>query len=43
LMENIENGIWGLERLPFDVQQMDILKNSGYIPEDAEIKDEDGE
>lgn len=43
LLKNIENGIYGLDRLPFTKQQMDILKNSGYIPEDAEIKSGDDE
>lgn len=38
LLGNIENGIYGLDKLPFSRQQMDILKNSGYIPEDAEIE-----
>ncbi len=38
LIKNIENGIYGLDKLPFSRQQMDILKKSGYIPEDAEIK-----
>lgn len=37
LLENIENGIYGLEKLPFSTQQMDTLKKSGYIPENAEI------
>ena len=41
LIKNIENGIYGLDRLPFTKQQMDILRNSGYIPEDAEIKNGD--
>lgn len=31
LLDNIEKGILGLEKLPFDVQQIDILKKSGYI------------
>ena len=31
LFENIKNGILGLEKLPFNVQQINILKNSGYI------------
>ena len=31
LLRNIENGILGLNKLPFDVQQISILKNSGYI------------
>ena len=37
LIKNIENGIYGLDKLPFSRQQMDILKKSGYIPENAEI------
>lgn len=43
LLENIENGIYGLEKLPFSKQQMDILKKSGYLPADAEIKNGDDE
>lgn len=41
LIKNIENGIYGLDRLPFTKQQMDILRNSGYIPENAETLDEE--
>lgn len=41
LIKNIENGIYGLEKLPFSKQQMDILKNSGYIQEDVEIENGD--
>lgn len=37
LLGNIENGIYGLDKLPFSKQQMDILKKSGYISQDAEI------
>lgn len=37
LIKNIENGIYGLDKLPFSKQQMDILKKSGCISEDAEI------
>lgn len=37
LIKNIESGIYGLDKLPFSRQQMDILKRSGYVPEDAEI------
>lgn len=37
LIKNIESGIYGLDKLPFSRQQMDILKKSGYIPENAEI------
>ena len=40
LLQNIENGIYGLAKTPFSKQQMDILKNSGYIPEDAEIPED---
>ena len=39
LVNNIENGVYGLEKLPFSRQQSGILKNSGYIPEDAEIEE----
>ncbi len=37
LMQNIKKGIYGLEKLSFNNQQLGILKNSGYVPEDAEI------
>lgn len=40
LVKNIENGIYGLEKLPFSKQQFDILKGSGYISEDAELPEE---
>ncbi len=43
LMQNVKNGIYGLKKLPFSKQQMDILKNSGYIPEDAQTEDMEGE
>lgn len=39
LVRNIENGVYGLEKLPFSSQQLDILKNAGYIPNDVEIED----
>ena len=39
LLRNIENGIYGLDKLPFSKQQMDILKKSGYIPKDAVAED----
>ena len=35
LIKNIENGIYGLEKLPLGKKQLDILRNSGYISEDA--------
>ena len=41
LLRNIESGIYGLDKLPFSRQQMDILKKSGYIPENAEIENGD--
>ena len=41
LIKNIEYCIHGLDKLPFTKHQMYILKNSGYIPEDAEIKNGD--
>lgn len=31
LFKNIENGIYGLEKLPFDIQQINNLKANGYI------------
>ena len=43
LLKNIENGIYGLEKLPFSRQQMDILKKSKYIPEDVKIENGDEE
>lgn len=43
LLRNIENGIYGLDKLPFSRQQMDTLKKSGYIPEDTEIENGDDE
>ena len=41
LLENIENGIYGLEKLPFSKQQMAYLKNGGFLPEDAEFTEYD--
>ncbi len=43
LIKNIENGIYGLDKLPFSKQQMDILKKSSYISADAELKNGDDE
>lgn len=44
LLQNVKNGIYGLKKLPFSKQQLTILKDSGYIPEDVEIEEmEDGE
>ena len=41
LTDNIKNGIYGLKNLPFSKQQLTILKDSGYIPEDVEIENEE--
>lgn len=42
LMQNIGNGIYGLAKTPFSKQQFNILKNSGFIPKDAELPEEAG-
>ena len=34
LLKNIENGILGLEKLPFDKQQITILRNGDFIPDE---------
>ena len=39
LLENIKNGIYGLEKLPFSKQQMTCLKNSGFLTEDIELEE----
>lgn len=41
LLENIENGIYGLEKLPFSKQQMTYLKNGGFLPEDIKLEGEE--
>lgn len=41
LLENIGNGIYGLEKLPFDKQQMNYLRNGGFIPDDIETEYEE--
>lgn len=43
LMKNIKKGIYGLEKLSFSKQQLDILKDSGYISEDVEAEDNKNE
>ena len=40
LLQNIDNGIYGLAKTLFSRQQRDTLKNSGYIPEDAELPED---
>ena len=42
LRKNIENGILGLENLPFERQQIAILKNNGLIPDEETESKEDG-
>lgn len=42
LTENMEQGVYELEKLLFSRQQINILKKSGYLLEDAE-ETEDGE
>lgn len=39
LLENIKNGIYGLEKLPLKEEQLDYLKEKGFAPEDAELPD----
>ena len=40
LLKNIQNGILGLEELPFSKQQITILKDSGFIPDEENEHDE---
>lgn len=40
LNRNIEKGVLGLEKLPFDIQQINILKDGGFIPVDREEEKE---
>ncbi len=41
LMDNIENGVLGLEKLRFDKQQLTNLRNAGYISDDIDIGEEE--
>lgn len=41
LLKNIENGIYGLEELPFDIQQINNLKANGYIPTEDDYEEEE--
>lgn len=43
LMKNIENGIYGLEEIPFTEEQMEYLKEKGFVPQDAKLPDEEEE
>lgn len=40
LQRNIENGILGLEELPFSKQQIAILRNGGFIPDEENENNE---
>lgn len=37
LMQNIKNGIWGLKKRLFTESDFKFLKETGHIPEDAEL------
>ena len=41
LLKNIKEGHYGLKKLMFGKQQLAILKNYGYIPEDVQIDEQD--
>lgn len=41
LMENMDNGIYGLEKTRFDKQQITNLRNAGYISDDIDIGEEE--
>lgn len=40
LLKNIQNGIYGLRKLPFSWQQMEILKKGGWIAQEADSGEE---
>ena len=41
LLQNLKNGIWGLKNRLFSRTAFEFLKEAGFIPEDAELPDED--
>ncbi len=41
LMQNIKNGIWGLKKLLFTKSDFEFLKETGYIPQEAELTNEE--
>ncbi len=43
LLKNMENGIYGLDKLPFSKQQMKILKDNGYLPENEGMEEGEDE
>ena len=43
LKQNMEKGVYGMERLRFTDSQMEFMKEKGLIPEDAVWEDPEGE
>ena len=43
LMRNLKEGVWGLKKLLFKKKDFEFLKETGYIPQDAEMPDRKGE
>lgn len=41
LMQNIKDGIWGLKKLLFTKSSFEFLKETGYIPKEAELPNEE--
>ncbi len=41
LIQNIKNGIYGLEKRLFPKRDFELLKENGYIPEDVELPNEE--
>ena len=41
LLDNIKNGIYGLEKLPLTEEQLDYLKEKGFAPKNAKLPDEE--
>lgn len=41
LLDNIKNGIYGLEKLPLKEEQLDYLKEKGFAPADAKLPNEE--
>ena len=41
LLDNIKNGIYGLEKLPLTEEQLDYLKEKGFAPKKAKLPDEE--
>ena len=41
LMQNIKDGVWGLKKLLFTKSNFEFLKETGYIPQEAELPSEE--